>query len=63
MDERIRQTLMQFSVRKPHVQVDIPQIAIELLSGIQQNDFLIERSYTHWRKRQVHTMYYHFINT
>ncbi|PWA69505.1 hypothetical protein CTI12_AA296270 [Artemisia annua] len=56
MDERIRQTLMQFSIRKPHVQVDIPQIAIELLSGIQQNDFLIERSYTHWRKRQANVL-------
>ncbi|GJV35304.1 protein unc-13 homolog isoform X3 [Tanacetum coccineum] len=35
MDECIRQRLMQFSVRKSHVQVDIPQIVIELLSGIQ----------------------------
>ncbi|PWA83832.1 Mammalian uncoordinated homology 13, domain 2 [Artemisia annua] len=56
MDECIRQTLMKFSIRKPHVQVDIPQIAIELLSGIQQNDFLIERSYTQWRKCQANVL-------
>ncbi|KAL8207792.1 hypothetical protein R6Q57_007204, partial [Mikania cordata] len=53
MDECIRQRLMQFSIRKSHGQVDIPQIVIELLSGIQQNEFLVERSYTQWRKRQV----------
>ncbi|GJR89196.1 protein unc-13 homolog isoform X1, partial [Tanacetum coccineum] len=56
MDERIRQRLMQFSLRNSHVQVDIPQIVIELLSGIQQNDFLIERSYTQWRKRQANVL-------
>ncbi|KVH95450.1 Mammalian uncoordinated homology 13, domain 2 [Cynara cardunculus var. scolymus] len=56
MDECIRQRLMQFSMRKLHVQVDIPQISIELLSGIQQNDFLVERSYTQWRKRQANVL-------
>ncbi|KAK9076709.1 hypothetical protein SSX86_005043 [Deinandra increscens subsp. villosa] len=56
MDECIRQRLMQFSIRKSHVQVDIPQIIIELLSGIQQNEFLVERSYTQWRKRQANVL-------
>ncbi|KAF5800738.1 hypothetical protein HanXRQr2_Chr06g0240081 [Helianthus annuus] len=56
MDECIRQRLMQFSMRKSHVQFDIPQIVIELLSGIQQNDFLVERSYTQWRKRQANVL-------
>ncbi|KAI3727581.1 hypothetical protein L6452_16197 [Arctium lappa] len=56
MDECIRQRLMQFSMRKSHVQVDIPQISIELLSGLQQNDFLVERSYTQWRKRQANVL-------
>ncbi|KAL7608412.1 hypothetical protein Lser_V15G09834 [Lactuca serriola] len=56
MDERIRQKLMQFSMRKPHVPLDIPQISIELLSGIQLNDFLVERSYTQWRKRQANVL-------
>lgn len=56
MDECIRQRLMRFSMKKSHVQVDIPQISIELLSGIQQNDFLIERSYTQWRKRQANVL-------
>ncbi|KAD5316789.1 hypothetical protein E3N88_16735 [Mikania micrantha] len=56
MDECIRQRLMQFSIRKSHGQVDIPQIVIELLSGIQQNEFLVERSYTQWRKRQTNVL-------
>ncbi|XP_071702005.1 protein unc-13 homolog isoform X2 [Rutidosis leptorrhynchoides] len=56
MNECIRQRLMQFSMRNSHVQVDLPQISIELLSGIQQNDFLIERSYTQWRKRQANVL-------
>ncbi|KAI3693593.1 hypothetical protein L1987_76540 [Smallanthus sonchifolius] len=56
MDECIRQRLMQFSTRKSHVPVDIPQIIIELLSGIQQNEFLVERSYTQWRKRQANVL-------
>ncbi|KAI3501237.1 hypothetical protein L1887_29101 [Cichorium endivia] len=56
MDEHIRQKLMQFSMRKSQVPLDIPQISLELLSGIQQNDFLVERSYTQWRKRQANVL-------
>ncbi|XP_076897631.1 protein unc-13 homolog isoform X1 [Bidens hawaiensis] len=56
MDESIRQRLMQFSMKKSHVQVDVPQVIIELLSGIQQNEFLVERSYTLWRKRQANIL-------
>nr|XP_043606752.1 protein unc-13 homolog [Erigeron canadensis] len=56
MDECIRQRLMQFSMRKSNTQVDIPEISLELLSGVQQNEFLIERSYTQWRKRQANIL-------
>uniref|UniRef100_A0A5B7C3J2 MHD1 domain-containing protein n=1 Tax=Davidia involucrata TaxID=16924 RepID=A0A5B7C3J2_DAVIN len=53
MDVRVRQRLMQFASRTTFGQVDVPQISLGLLNGIFKSDFLNERSYTQWRKRQA----------
>ncbi|KAJ4954056.1 hypothetical protein NE237_030888 [Protea cynaroides] len=37
-------------------QVDIPEISLELLSGICKYDFLNEKSYIQWKKRQANIL-------
>lgn len=53
MDTCVRQWLMQFASRKASVKIDVLQISLDLLHCILKSDFLNERSYTQWRKRQV----------
>ncbi|KAA8522362.1 hypothetical protein F0562_013277 [Nyssa sinensis] len=53
MDACVRQRLMQFASRTAFGQVDVPQISLMLLNGISKSDFLNERSYMQWRKRQA----------
>ncbi|XP_019055877.1 PREDICTED: uncharacterized protein LOC104612733 isoform X2 [Nelumbo nucifera] len=54
MDTCIKQRLLVFTSRtRP---IDVPQISLELLNGIFKSDFLIEKSYKQWRKRQANIL-------
>ncbi|KAL8106727.1 hypothetical protein AgCh_023473 [Apium graveolens] len=56
MDACVRQTSMQFASRKACGQLDIPQISLGLLNGILKSDFLYEKPYMQWKKRQANIL-------
>lgn len=53
MDALIKQGLRGFCSGTMNENVDVPQIALELLTTISKSDFSNEKAYTHWHKRQV----------
>ncbi|KAL1834842.1 hypothetical protein ACET3Z_004493 [Daucus carota] len=62
MDACVRQTSMQFASRKACGQLDIPQISLGLLNGIFKSDFLYEKPYMQWKKRQANILEEVFIS-
>ncbi|KAH7659533.1 Protein unc-13-like protein [Dioscorea alata] len=55
-DALIKQGLRGFCSGTTNENVDVPQIALELLTTISKSDFSNEKAYTHWHKRQVNTL-------
>jgi hypothetical protein len=53
MDACIRQKLKQFASGKAGGRIDAPQISLMLLNNISKTDFPSERSYIHFKNRQV----------
>ncbi|XP_057510564.1 protein unc-13 homolog isoform X2 [Actinidia eriantha] len=51
-----RQKLAQFASTKTCERIDIPQISLGLLNGIIKSDFLYEKSYAQWKKRQANIL-------
>ncbi|KAJ0962092.1 hypothetical protein J5N97_029920 [Dioscorea zingiberensis] len=56
MDARIKQGLRGFCSRAMDEKVDVPQIALELLTVISKSDFSNEKTYIQWHKRQVNIL-------
>ncbi|XP_043689264.1 protein unc-13 homolog isoform X2 [Telopea speciosissima] len=55
MNTLIWQRMTEFTSRTCE-HIDIPQISLELLSGICRYDFLNEKSYIQWKKRQANIL-------
>lgn len=45
--------MVQLAARRTCGQIDLPQISLELLIGIFKSDFLNEKYYVQWKRRQV----------
>lgn len=56
MDARIKQSLTHLRSNMTCMQVDVPQIALELLISICRSDFPNQRSYAQWLKRQANIL-------
>ncbi|CAK9173062.1 unnamed protein product [Ilex paraguariensis] len=56
MDAFVRQRLAEFASRRACGQIDVPQILLGLLNGIVNSNFLNEKSYTQWKKRQANIL-------
>ncbi|XP_042055617.1 protein unc-13 homolog isoform X3 [Salvia splendens] len=52
-DAFIRRRLTQFVMGKVCAQIDVPQLSLVLLTGLLRSDFPSEKSYLHWKSRQV----------
>ncbi|KAL6556752.1 hypothetical protein OROHE_006628 [Orobanche hederae] len=52
-DTFIRRRLTQFAMGRSLGQIDIPQVSLVLLTGLSKFDLPSEKSYHHWKKRQV----------
>ncbi|XP_047945156.1 protein unc-13 homolog isoform X1 [Salvia hispanica] len=52
-DAFIRRRLTQFVMGKVCTQIDVPQLSLVLLTGLLRSDFPSEKSYLHWKSRQV----------
>ncbi|URD81413.1 hypothetical protein MUK42_00819 [Musa troglodytarum] len=48
--------LRNFTLKMMHKQADVPRITLQLLSVICSSDFLTERSYVRWQKRQANIL-------
>ncbi|XP_048131969.1 protein unc-13 homolog isoform X2 [Rhodamnia argentea] len=55
-DACIRKKLIELAATKTCRQINIPQISLGLLGGIHESDFLNEKHYFQWRKRQVNLL-------
>ncbi|KAK6935344.1 hypothetical protein RJ641_035499 [Dillenia turbinata] len=56
MDVCIRRTLTQFASRTATEPIDIPLISLGLLTGMSRADFLHEKAYMQWKKRQANLL-------
>ncbi|KAF8027381.1 hypothetical protein BT93_E0321 [Corymbia citriodora subsp. variegata] len=55
-DACIRKKLIELATSKPGRQINVPQISLGLLDGIRESDFLNEKHYLQWRRRQVNLL-------
>ncbi|KAI6707250.1 hypothetical protein NL676_010212 [Syzygium grande] len=55
-DACIRKKLIELVASKTCRQINVPQISLGLLDGIHQSDFLNEKHYLQWRRRQVNLL-------
>uniref|UniRef100_A0A1D1XXQ8 GTP-dependent nucleic acid-binding protein engD n=1 Tax=Anthurium amnicola TaxID=1678845 RepID=A0A1D1XXQ8_9ARAE len=56
LDACIKQGLMRFHSRSTLEHIDVPQIILELLRNIYKSDFVNEKIYTQWQKRQANIL-------
>ncbi|KAK1274447.1 hypothetical protein QJS04_geneDACA022258 [Acorus gramineus] len=56
MDACMKQSLCQIHGRILQNQLDIPSISLELMGSIGRSDFLSEKSYLQWQKRQANIL-------
>ncbi|GKU95314.1 hypothetical protein SLEP1_g8689 [Rubroshorea leprosula] len=56
LDQCIRRNMVQLAARRTCGQIDLPQISLELLIGIFKSDFLNEKYYVQWKRRQANIL-------